>query len=176
VAGASGSGKTRLAGEVAQRWRLPRAELDALHHGENWVPRPTFTEEVEKFAAQPQWVTEWQYAAKLGDLLSGQVDLVLWLDHPRRLLMRQIIVRTVTRRIRRQELWNGNVEPGLRTVFTDRDHVIRWAWRTHGEPGQRVADLLGRRGHEVVVVRLRGRRQVNRWVSRNLRNPIPPSG
>jgi adenylate kinase family enzyme len=168
VAGTSGSGKTTLARLVARCWQLPRVELDALHHGENWVPRPTFVPEVRAFARQPRWVTEWQYTAKLGDILYSRADCVLWLDHPRHLVMRQVIARTVIRRIRREQLWNGNVEPPLRTVFTDADHVIRWAWRTQGGPGQRVTALLGERGRDVVVVRLRGRRQADRWTGGNL--------
>jgi hypothetical protein len=101
-------------------------------------------------------------------ILQDKADLVVWLDHPRRLVMRQVVTRTVVRRIRRERLWNGNVEPPLRTVFTDAEHVVRWAWRTQGRPGERVAVLLERRGQEVAVVRLRGRRQVNQWVRRNL--------
>lgn len=42
VAGTSGAGKTSLATLLAEAWQLPRVELDALHHGENWVPRPSF--------------------------------------------------------------------------------------------------------------------------------------
>ncbi|MGA8113976.1 MAG: hypothetical protein WCA46_09970 [Actinocatenispora sp.] len=170
VTGASGSGKTSLALVVAESWQLPRVELDALHHGANWVPRPTFVQEVEQFAGQPRWVTEWQYTAKLGNILQGKVDVVLWLDHPRWLVMRQIIVRTLLRRIRREQLWNGNVEPGLWTFFTDSDHVVRWSWRTHGTHAARVTALLQQRGDEVAVVRLRGRRQLRRWMGRHLVN------
>lgn len=112
--------------------------------------------------------TEWQYTAKLGDILHSRADCVLWLDHPRGLVMRQVVGRTLARRIQRRQLWNGNVEPPLWTVFTDPEHVVRWAWRTQGGPGERVAALLEQRGHDVVVVRLRGRRQVARWASRNL--------
>ncbi len=166
VAGTSGAGKTSLASLIATAWQLPRMELDALHHGENWAPRPTFVDEVERFAAQPRWVTEWQYTAKLGDILYGRADLVVWLDHPRHLVMRQVIARTMVRRWRREVLWNGNIEPPLRTVLTDSDHVIRWAWRTQGGPGQRVTLLLQQRDPEVVVVRLRGRRQVKQWALR----------
>ncbi|GLW30638.1 hypothetical protein [Actinoplanes regularis] len=168
VAGTSGAGKTTLATLVAESWQLPRVELDALHHGPDWQPRPTFVAEVEAFVEQPGWVTEWQYTSKLGDILQSRTDCVLWLDHPRSLVMRQVLGRTLGRRLRRERLWNGNVEPPLWTVFTDRDHVLRWAWRTQGGPGERVAALLERRGHDVVVVRLRGRRQLSRWVSRNL--------
>jgi adenylate kinase family enzyme len=168
VAGSSGAGKTTLAKRVGMSWQLPRVELDALHHGENWIPRSTFVSEVEAFAAQPQWVTEWQYTSKLGGSLYGRADCVLWLNHPRCLVMRRIILRTLVRRLRREALWNGNVEPPLRTVFTDRDHVVRWAWRTYGRAGERVMALLSQRGQEVIVVQLRGRRQADRWIRRNM--------
>ncbi|NYT96362.1 hypothetical protein [Salinispora sp. H7-4] len=173
VAGTSGAGKTSLATSLAAAWQLPRVELDALHHGEHWVPRPSFVAEVSRFAAGPRWVTEWQYTAKLGDILSGKADLVVWLDHPRQLVMRQVIARTMARSWRREVLWNGNVEPPLRTVLTDPDHVIRWAWRTQKGPGERVAQLLQQRGPAVMVVRLRGRRQVRRWTSRVLPFAVP---
>jgi adenylate kinase family enzyme len=169
VAGTSGAGKTHLATLIGQAWQLPRVELDALHHGEDWTPRQTFADEVKTFAAQPRWVTEWQYTAKLGNILHDTADLVVWLDHPRHLVMRQVIIRTLLRRLRREILWNGNVEPPLRTVFTDSEHVIRWAWRTQGGPGQRVASLLKQRRQDVMVVRLRGRRQVNEWAQRFLK-------
>lgn len=166
VAGTSGAGKTTLSTQIAAALGLPRIELDALHHGADWVPRPTFAAEVADFVAQPRWVTEWQYTDKLGDLLPGRADTVVWLDHPRPLVMWQVTGRTLRRRWRREQLWNGNTEPPLHTLFTDPEHVIRWAWRTHGKPGRRVAGLLEQRGEQVAVVRLRGRAQVRRWVCR----------
>jgi hypothetical protein len=35
------------------------------------------------------------------------------------------------RRLQRELLWHDNVEPALWTVVTERDHIVRWAWRTH---------------------------------------------
>ncbi|GAA2393812.1 adenylate kinase [Catellatospora methionotrophica] len=166
VTGTSGAGKTTLSTAVAQALGLPRVELDALHHGPGWVPRVSFAEEVAAFVAQPRWVTEWQYTDKLGQLLSGRADTVIWLDHPRPLVMWQVTRRTLRRRWRRELLWNGNIEPALHTLFTDPEHVIRWAWRTHAKPGRRVAALLEQRGDQVAVVRLRGRAQVGRWLRR----------
>ena len=61
VAGTAGSGKTTLAGRIAATMRIPRTEIDALYHEPNWTPRDTFMLEVAAFAAQPTWVTEWQY-------------------------------------------------------------------------------------------------------------------
>ncbi|MEV0457582.1 AAA family ATPase [Catellatospora methionotrophica] len=166
VTGPSGAGKTTLSTAIAKALGLPRVELDALHHGPGWVPRVSFAEEVAAFVAQPRWVTEWQYTDKLGQLLSGRADTVIWLDHPRALVMWQVTRRTLRRRWRRELLWNGNIEPALHTLFTDPEHVIRWAWRTHAKPGRRVAALLEQRGDQVAVVRLRGRAQVGRWLRR----------
>ena len=101
IAGTSGAGKTTLATLVARSWQLPRVELDALHHGPNWQPRAAFVSEVEAFVRQPRWVTEWQYTAKLGEILHSRADCVLWLDHPRGLVMRQVVGRTLARKIRR---------------------------------------------------------------------------
>jgi hypothetical protein len=65
-------------------------------------------------------------------------------------------------------LWNGNVEPPLRTFLTERDHIVRWAWRTHARTGSRV--MTARAGRpELVVVRLTTRAQVSAWLDGPLR-------
>jgi hypothetical protein len=81
--------------------------------------------------------------------------------------MRQVLARTVVRRLRREVLGNGTTEAPLWTLFTGGDHIVRWAWRTPGKPGMRVAELLARRPAGPVV-RLCGRRQVTRWVRDHL--------
>jgi len=65
----------------------------------------------------------------------------------------------VRRRVRREVLWNGNIEPPLHTVLTDPEHVVRWAWSTHHETTRRVAGVLERQP-ELGVVRLRNRGEV----------------
>jgi hypothetical protein len=59
-------------------------------------------------------------------------------------------------------LWNGNVEPPLRTLFTDPDHIIRWAWRTHGRGPALVRDIASGFPHLPIVV-LRSPREVEEW-------------
>jgi adenylate kinase family enzyme len=168
VLGTSGAGKTTLADQVADVLALPRVELDALYHGPGWQPRATFAAEVGQIAAGPAWVLEWQYTGVLGDLLPSRADTVLWLDHSRWLVMRQIIERTVRRRLRRQVLWNGNVEPPLRTILTDPEHVVRFAWRRHDRHARDRLDALlaGPYGARVTVIRLAGRREVVGWLDR----------
>ncbi|MEE6274187.1 AAA family ATPase [Georgenia sp. MJ206] len=164
VAGASGAGKTTLAARLGEALGIRHVEIDALFHGPGWVPRPSFVGDVEAFTAEDAWVTEWQYGLVRG-LLGERADVLAWLDLPRRTVLRQVTARTVVRRLRREVLWNGNVEPPLRTILTDRDHVIRWSWRTHRSVGERVARLLEQRP-DLPVYRLRSHREADLWLRR----------
>jgi adenylate kinase family enzyme len=163
VNGTSGSGKTTLAQRVGQALGLPHTETDALFHGPGWTPRPDFLDRVRDLTSQPRWVCEYQYDAAR-PLIADRADLVVWLDPPVPLVMWRVVRRTVVRRLRRQELWNGNREGPLRAFFTDREHVVRYAWATRHKAKQRVDDLLA--SHPAMpVVRLRSRREVDRWLA-----------
>jgi adenylate kinase family enzyme len=147
---------------------LPHAELDAFHHGPGWTVRPEFEADVRRVTGGPTWATEWQYTA-VRELLLDRADVLVWLDLPRRVVMSRVVRRTLRRRIRREVLWNGNTEPPLRTFLTDRDHIVRWAWRTHPRTRDRVlAALAGR--PELPVVRLRSHAEVVGWLAEPLRS------
>jgi adenylate kinase family enzyme len=147
-------------------------EIDSLYHGPNWTPRDNFMVDVAAFVAQPAWATEWQYG-KARPLLLRRADLLVWLDLPRAVVMRRVVRRTVHRRLSRTVLWNGNFEPPLSTFFTDRDHIVRWAWRTHHEYAERVADAATAR-EDLVVVRLKSQQDVDRWLAGPLLDIVPP--
>lgn len=167
VAGPSGSGKTTLARRVAKVLEIPHVELDALHHGPGWTPRATFVADVDRFSARPQWVTEWQHGP-VRDLLAERAELLIWLDLPSRTIVRQAVGRTLRRRLRREVLWNGNVEPPLHTIFTNREHVVRRAWSGRHKNMLRVVALRERRP-ELTIVRLNNRAGVERWCLGSLR-------
>jgi adenylate kinase family enzyme len=163
VAGISGAGKTTLARRLSARWELPRCELDALHHGPEWTPRPEFDADVRAFIAQDRWVTEDQYHRVLGDLLWEHADTVIWLDLPRRTIMWRVIRRSVARLVTRRELWNGNRET-LRD-WVQPYHPIRWAWSQAAPSSQRTAELATR-FPDVTVVHLHTAAQVRHWLAR----------
>jgi adenylate kinase family enzyme len=167
VAGTSGSGKTTLARRIAAVLDVPHTELDALHHGPAWAPRQGFADDVARLVEQPAWVTEWQYAT-VRELLLDRADCLVWLDVPRALVLGRVVRRTLRRRLRREVLWNGNVEPPLHTFFTHRDHIVRWAWRTHARTAERIAAARLRRPG-LPVVRLLGEDDVDGWVGGPLR-------
>lgn len=163
VTGCSGAGKTTLARALSGCWELPYHELDALHHGPNWAPRPEFVDDVAAFVATDAWVAEWQYSA-VRPLLLARADLLVWLDLNRWQVARQLVPRTVIRRLWRTPLWNGNIEPPLWTVLTDPGHLLRWAWRSYPNTQRRVIEVLAGPGAPPVV-RLRNRREVRGWLA-----------
>jgi adenylate kinase family enzyme len=162
IAGISGSGKTTLARKLSARWDLSCCELDALHHGPEWTPRPEFAADVRAFIARDRWVTEDQYHRVLGDLLWEHADTVIWLDLPRRTIMWRVIRRSVARFVLRRELWNGNRER-LRD-WVQPYHPIRWAWSQAESRGRETAERA-ERFPDVTVVHLRAAGEARRWLA-----------
>lgn len=164
VAGASGAGKTTLARRIGARLDLPHTEIDALFHGPDWTPRPAFLADVADLIARPRWITEWQYATAR-TLLAAAADLMVWVDHPTPVTMARVIRRTVRRSWQREELWNGNREPGVLRGLTDPEGVIRWSWKTR----HRIPDLVRDAESDfpaLTVVRLRNQREIDGWTAR----------
>jgi adenylate kinase family enzyme len=134
VKGTSGSGKTTFAQGVARRLDLPYVELDALHHGPDWSEP---TDEVFRArvrgamdAAPDGWVIDGNYEGKLGDLVIGEADTIVWLDLPFRVKARRLWRRTATRIRDDVELWSGNKET-WRGVVWGRDSLFWWMLKTH---------------------------------------------
>ena len=164
IAGVSGTGKTTLAQRIAPIAGTPHTEIDGLYHGRDWVPRAQFLDDVRALVARDAWTTEWQYA-DARPILAENADLLVWLDLPfLTTTLPRVIRRTMRRRIRREELWNGNIEQPLRTFFSDPEHIVRWAIRTRNKYRDRMPRLEARWPH-LAVVRLRSTREVDAWLA-----------
>lgn len=164
VAGTSGSGKTTLAARLGAAAGIPHTEIGAVHWQAGWIPNPHFLDEIQALAATEEWVTEWQYTVAR-PVLAARADLLVWLDLPRAAVLARVVRRTLVRRLRRSELWNGNREPPLRTLFTDRDHIVRWSMRTMRSYPGRIRQALAA-NPQLRLVRLHGARDADRLVER----------
>ena len=162
VAGTTGVGKTTTAARIGAVLRLPHTEIDALYHGPGWQPRESFVADVEAYTSEPEWVTEWQYTA-VRPLLAERADTLVWIDLPNHVALWRLIRRTLRRRFRRIEMWNGNVEPSLWTFFTDPGHIVRWGISTRNATRRRVPSLVREAPH-LRIVRLRSQREIDRFV------------
>jgi adenylate kinase family enzyme len=133
VVGTSGSGKSTVASALAVALDADFLELDSVYHQADWEPLPTseFRRRVASAVAGERWVVDGNYS-KVRDLVWGRADTVVWLDLPRRTVMRRIIQRSFRRVARRVELWNGNREHWGNLFTLDKEEsVIAWAWQTH---------------------------------------------
>lgn len=164
VAGVSGTGKTTVAARIAALADAPHTEIDALYHGPNWTPRADFLDDVRNFTADDAWTTEWQYSSARS-LLAERADLLVWLDLPfLTVTLPRVIRRTLRRRLGREVLWNGNIEPPLHTFFTDREHIVRWAISTRNKYRERVPRLEQEYSH-LRIVRVKTPREVELWLA-----------
>jgi adenylate kinase family enzyme len=164
VKGTSGSGKTTFATELGRRLKLPYIHLDELHHGPNWSEPPDeeFRARVrEALAAAPEgWVVDGNYEGKLGDLVIGPADTIVWLDLPLGLKLRRMLRRTAYRIRNDVELWSGNKE-SWRTVLWGRDSLIWWALKTHFRHRR---EWPRRYGDDPRFVRLRSVEEARAWL------------
>jgi energy-coupling factor transporter ATP-binding protein EcfA2 len=58
-------------------------------------------------------------------------------------------------------------EAALWRILTDREHIIRWAWRTHGWQGTRMR-LAAVERPDLDIIRLRTTAEIQRWLDGSL--------
>jgi adenylate kinase family enzyme len=161
VKGTSGSGKSTFSMELARRLDVPYVELDALHHGPNWAePTPEeFRNRVRPHVEAGGWVIDGNYDSKLGDLVIGAADTIVWLDLPLRTKLRRLWRRTMDRIRDDVELWSGNRQT-WKGAFWGRDSLFAWTLRTH----VRHKLTWPRRLPQERLVRLRSPAEARRWL------------
>jgi adenylate kinase family enzyme len=142
VVGNSGSGKTTFTRTLSRAMGAPQLELDSVFHQPGWVPLPDqdFRARVAAFVAADSWVVDGNYS-KVQDLVWARADTVIWIDPPRRTVMRRVIWRTLRRIASRAELWNGNTEPWTTLWRLDPEKsIIAWSWTNY----RRYQDIYAR--------------------------------
>lgn len=140
IVGSSGAGKSWLAGRLAAALGVAHVELDAIYHGPDWAALPADEMRHElnlRCPADGAWVADGNYETKGGSIVRDRADTVVWLDFPRSIVMRRLVLRTARRWLLREQLWNGNRE-SLRDVLSldPERSVVRWSWTRH-EPQRR---------------------------------------
>jgi adenylate kinase family enzyme len=169
VVGTSGSGKSSVARELAAALGAPYVELDALHWLPGWVERPReeFAELAQEAAAGEFWVIDGNYSKIAQPLVWDRADTVVWLDLPRRTVMRQVLWRTIKRVTGRQELWDGNYERWRNFFSLDPyESVIAWAWTTYTRNKERYAAAATDPANaHMTFIRLTSRRAARRLIS-----------
>jgi len=146
VVGNSGSGKSTLALRMAKKLEYPFLELDSIYHQPGWEPLPEdeLRARVADFALQQEWIIDGNYSV-VRDLIWPAADTLVWLDLPRRVVMKRVLLRTLKRGVTREELWNGNREPLSNFIsFDPETNVVAWAWTRHDSVREKYESALAR--------------------------------
>ena len=174
VVGTTGSGKTTLAAQLAERLGLEHVELDNLHWEPNWTPasEPVFRERVTKALCGERWAVDGNYSA-VRDLVWARADTLVWLDYPFAIVMRRLTWRTFRRILSREPLWNDNRER-VWVQFFSGDSIFLWAIQTHWKQRGRYERLTQDPSHRhLYVLRFRSPGETKRWLEGLTRLPVP---
>lgn len=164
VVGTTGSGKSTLAEKLAQRTGLRVIELDKLYWGRNWQPAPLelFRHRVERETKDDNWIVVGNYS-QVRDLVWRPADTLVWIDLPLGLVMSRLVRRTIRRAARKEDLWGTGNRESFGNAFFSRQSILLWALRTHRRNRERFSLEFEGLAREKRVVRLRSRREVERF-------------
>lgn len=165
VVGNSGAGKTTYARALAAALGVPHVELDDVFWAPGWVHRDAAegrADLADRLAGASGWVVDGNWRSRLDGMLDD-ADAVVWLDHPRRVVMARVVRRTLWRGVTRQELWQGNRERLANLLRRDPEqNIVRWAWTMHDAYRARYAALAAQ--GTTRVVHLRSQRDADAWL------------
>lgn len=167
VVGTSGSGKTTLAKQLSYKLQLNDIELDALFWKENWTQseQTEFREAIlTAQSVKSGFVIHGNYN-KVRDLTWGKVDIVIWLDYPKRIVMWRVIIRSIKRILKSEELWAKNKESIKKTFFT-KESIILWAWQTYDLRKKQYLEIIEKNEYpDVEIVRFQSPRDCEKFLN-----------
>jgi adenylate kinase family enzyme len=131
VVGTSCAGKSTFAQALSTRLGHEYIELDALHWGRNWQPKPQpeFSRLTAEAAECPTWVAAGNYRS-VRDILWPRATTIVWLNYGFLTVLWRALSRTLRRGFTREKLWHGNRESLRRSLFS-RDSILVWVITTY---------------------------------------------
>ncbi|MCB9421959.1 MAG: AAA family ATPase [Ardenticatenaceae bacterium] len=174
VIGTTGSGKTTLARQLAQKLELTHVEIDSLHWGPDWIPVPddAFRQRIREALPTERWVIDGNYR-KVRDIIWPRAEAVIWLDYPLVVVLWRLLCRAIRRTARQEILWSGNRET-WRKQFFSRESLFLWAPQTHPRHRREYPVFFARPEHaHLQIVHLRSVQQTKKWMDRVTAVVIP---
>lgn len=162
VMGNSSAGKSTLGERLASALEVPFVELDALNWLPGWVGlNATDPDELDRrmreATAGDGWVVAGSYTAFAQRAFWHRVQVVIWLDLPRRLLLWRMLSRSWRRWRSRELLWGTNYESfwGQFCVWRRSESLLWWIWTQHAHKRRELLRMMAdQRWSHVRFVRL----------------------
>lgn len=164
VIGTSGSGKTTVAGAIADKLGIRHIELDVIHWQPGWseLPDDEFNQRVKEATEEGDWTIDGNYSA-VRHLIWERVDTIVWLDMPFIPVFLRVLWRTLRRLVTREELWNTNTE-NIGSLIGKYSMPL-WVIQTHKRRRDEYPLLLTdpSLGHVDIKI-FKSLREVNAWI------------
>lgn len=157
IYGNSGSGKSLLAGQLAERLGVPHIELDALAYDASGthIPLDNLAQQFRATLGLDGWVVEGMHRDEITRVIPD-ADTFIWIDLPARVVGWQLISRTLRHWVTRQPRHARKLT--TRSVREREIPFIVKSLRKHGdrrEHGATLARLARMNNVEVIHVRSR---------------------
>jgi adenylate kinase family enzyme len=176
VVGTTSSGKSTLAGQLAEKIGGDFIDLDALHWEPNWVgAKPeVFRERVETAIRSQIWVVAGNYHV-VRDVIWQRAEAVIWLDYPFHIVFWRMLKRTIRRAVTQEELWNGNRESFWKHLMLWSDEsLFNWLFKTYWRRKREYPKLfaLPENAH-LQVIHFKHPKETEHWLHNSF--PQPPN-
>jgi adenylate kinase family enzyme len=171
VYGVTGSGKTTMARQIAERTGIAWHSVDDLTWEPGWVAVSPEEQRrrIAEICAGERWILDTAYG-QWREIPLARAELIVALDYPRWVSLGRLVLRTVRRAVDRNPICNGNTE-SWRQAFS-RDSIIVWHFKSFARKRARIrawaADSPG-----PAVVRLTSPRAARQWLGTLPGPPAP---
>lgn len=164
ILGCAGSGKSTLARRLGERLGLPVVHLDVLFWAPGWTEpdNEAFRARVSAAIAGDAWVTDGNYISRTFELRLPRADLIVWMDTPRRVCMRRLLVRQALARPR------ADLPAGCEEGFLfDKGfpELVAYTWNFDRVTRPRIEAAREKLAPDTPVVHLASRREIDAFIA-----------
>jgi predicted kinase len=178
ILGRTGSGKTRLARDLAAALGMPHVELDSLYFGPDFsrAPLPVLRERTKAAIAGDRWVTDGNKRA-VRDLVWPRADTIIWLDYPAYVSLWRLAKRARTRTLALSaEAAQTGRRTGLPRQMLAAARGVLTALNSHrGQRRSYPRMFVQPSNAHLAVARLRSPRATREWLARVTEGARPPA-
>jgi adenylate kinase family enzyme len=160
VIGSAGAGKSTLARKLGGKLGLPVIHLDTHFWRPGWhMPETTaWRQQLISLVASPVWVMDGNYSNTF-DIRMPCADTLVWLDHPRGVCMRRVLMRTI--------VGYGRTRSDLAEDCPDRFDIafFRYVWNFPEKHRPRIVDGIAQFGRHLRIIQVACDREVENFLT-----------
>lgn len=160
ILGCGGAGKSTLARKLGRLTALPVVHLDAHYWNPGWIATEPerWRERVKELSAGQEWIMDGNFAGTF-DIRIPRADTIIFLDLPRRVCLRRVLVRLACNLGRTR----ADMAPGCKERIEW--EFLQWIWQFRAKVRPEILQTLRRcRDNGQMVHHLRSRAQAARLV------------